>query len=120
MVRDRLADSPFAAEPRARVVLSGGASQLTGIPELAPQILGHFLVRGAFQIEPEGVRLELGKARAEGEDEALELLRRDDADDRVVDADLHVLVHERVVHVVDEQLKILRATTGAPDPRATP
>jgi len=25
MVRDRLADSPFAAEPRARVVLSGGA-----------------------------------------------------------------------------------------------
>ena len=26
MVRDRLADSPFAAEPRARVVLSGGAS----------------------------------------------------------------------------------------------
>ena len=39
MVRDRLADSPFAAEPRARVVLSGGASQLTGIPELATQIL---------------------------------------------------------------------------------
>ena len=39
MVRDRLADSPFAAEPRARVVLSGGASQLTGIPELASQIL---------------------------------------------------------------------------------
>src|ERR1700756_4359851 len=40
MVRDRLADSPFAAEPRARVVLSGGASQLTGTPELATQILG--------------------------------------------------------------------------------
>jgi cell division protein FtsA len=40
MVRDRLADSPFAAEPRARVVLSGGASQLTGLPELATQILG--------------------------------------------------------------------------------
>jgi cell division protein FtsA len=40
MVRDRLADSPFAAEPRARVILSGGASQLTGIPELATQILG--------------------------------------------------------------------------------
>src|SRR3954463_4635962 len=35
MVRDRLADSPFAAEPRARVVLSGGASQLTGSVELA-------------------------------------------------------------------------------------
>ncbi len=40
MVRDRLADSPFAAEPRARVVLSGGASQLTGLPDLASQILG--------------------------------------------------------------------------------
>ena len=40
MVRDRLADSPFAAEPRARVVLTGGASQLTGIPELASRILG--------------------------------------------------------------------------------
>ena len=40
MVRDRLADSPFAAEPRARVVLSGGASQLPGIPETASRILG--------------------------------------------------------------------------------
>jgi cell division protein FtsA len=40
MVRDRLADSPFAAEPKARIVLSGGASQMTGVPELATQILG--------------------------------------------------------------------------------
>ena len=40
MIRDRLADSPFAAEPRARVVLSGGASQLTGLVELGSQILG--------------------------------------------------------------------------------
>jgi cell division protein FtsA len=39
MVRDRLATSPFAAEPRARVVLTGGASQLTGLPELASRIL---------------------------------------------------------------------------------
>jgi cell division protein FtsA len=39
MIRDRLKDSPFAAEPKARVVLSGGASQLSGIPELATQIL---------------------------------------------------------------------------------
>src|SRR5215468_766108 len=39
MVRDRLAESPFAAEPRARVVLSGGASQLTGSVELATRIL---------------------------------------------------------------------------------
>jgi cell division protein FtsA len=40
MARDRLAASPFAAEPRARVVLTGGACQLTGLPELATQILG--------------------------------------------------------------------------------
>jgi cell division protein FtsA len=40
MVRDRLADSPLAAEPKARVVLSGGASQLTGLVELGTQILG--------------------------------------------------------------------------------
>ncbi len=40
MVRDRLADSPFAAEPKARIVLSGGASQLSGLVELATQILG--------------------------------------------------------------------------------
>ena len=39
MVRDRLADSPFAAEPKAPVVITGGASQLTGVPELATQIL---------------------------------------------------------------------------------
>jgi cell division protein FtsA len=39
MVRDRLADSPLAAEPKARVVLSGGASQLTGTLELATRIL---------------------------------------------------------------------------------
>jgi cell division protein FtsA len=40
MVRDRLAVSPFAAEPRGRVVLTGGGSQLTGISGLAAQILG--------------------------------------------------------------------------------
>lgn len=40
MVRDRLADSPFAAEPRARIVLTGGASQLTGVPELARRVIG--------------------------------------------------------------------------------
>jgi cell division protein FtsA len=39
MARDRLAASPFAAEPRGRVILTGGASQLTGVPELAAQIL---------------------------------------------------------------------------------
>ena len=40
MVRDRLAASPFAAEPRSRVLLTGGASQLTGVPELATRMLG--------------------------------------------------------------------------------
>ena len=40
MVRDRLASSSFAAEPRGRVILTGGASQLTGLPELAARILG--------------------------------------------------------------------------------
>ena len=40
MVRDRLAGSPFAAEPRGRVVLTGGASQLTGLSGLAGQVLG--------------------------------------------------------------------------------
>lgn len=39
MVRDRLAASPFAAEPRGRVVLTGGASQLAGLADLASRIL---------------------------------------------------------------------------------
>jgi len=39
MARDRLKHSPFAAEPRACVVLTGGASQLTGIADLAARIL---------------------------------------------------------------------------------
>ncbi len=39
MVRDRLNASPFAAEPRARVVLTGGASQLNGLTDLAARIL---------------------------------------------------------------------------------
>ncbi len=40
MVRDRLAKSPFAAEPRARVILTGGACQLTGLPDLAARMFG--------------------------------------------------------------------------------
>jgi len=39
MVRDRLAASPFAAEPRGRVILTGGGSQLAGIADLAGRIL---------------------------------------------------------------------------------
>jgi cell division protein FtsA len=40
MVRDRLAASPFAAEPRGPVVLVGGSSQLAGLLDLAARILG--------------------------------------------------------------------------------
>ena len=40
MVRDKLNASPFAADPRGRVVLVGGASQLTGLSDLASNILG--------------------------------------------------------------------------------
>ncbi len=40
MVRDRLKASPFAAEPRGRVVLTGGASQLVGLADLASRLLG--------------------------------------------------------------------------------
>ena len=40
MVRDRLAASAFAAERRGNVILTGGASQLTGLPDLASRILG--------------------------------------------------------------------------------
>jgi cell division protein FtsA len=40
MVRDRLAASSFATDPRGRVILTGGASQLTGLADLATRILG--------------------------------------------------------------------------------
>jgi cell division protein FtsA len=40
MVRDKLALSPFAADPRGRIILVGGASQLTGLADLATHILG--------------------------------------------------------------------------------
>jgi len=39
MVRERLTASPFVAESRARVILTGGMCQLTGLPELAARIL---------------------------------------------------------------------------------
>jgi cell division protein FtsA len=39
MVRDRLATSPLVSEPSARVILTGGGSQLTGLSELAARIL---------------------------------------------------------------------------------
>jgi cell division protein FtsA len=40
MVRDRLAASPFAADPHGPVVLVGGSSQLAGLLEVAARILG--------------------------------------------------------------------------------
>ncbi|MGE3986354.1 cell division protein FtsA [Pseudorhodoplanes sp.] len=40
MIRDRLLASPFAAEPQGTVVLTGGASQLAGLPDIASRILG--------------------------------------------------------------------------------
>jgi len=39
IVRDKLLTSPFAADPRGRVILTGGASQMTGLSDLAAQIL---------------------------------------------------------------------------------
>jgi cell division protein FtsA len=40
MTRDRLNASPFTADPRGRIILTGGASQLTGVAELATRTLG--------------------------------------------------------------------------------
>ncbi|MFA6267515.1 MAG: cell division protein FtsA, partial [Pseudolabrys sp.] len=39
LARDRLSTSPFAAESRARVVLTGGGAQLPGLADLASRIL---------------------------------------------------------------------------------
>ncbi len=39
MVRDRIAASAVAADQRGNVILTGGASQLTGLPDLASRIL---------------------------------------------------------------------------------
>jgi cell division protein FtsA len=40
MVRDRLAQSPIASEPQAHAIFTGGASLITGLPELAARLLG--------------------------------------------------------------------------------
>src|SRR5207244_10544754 len=60
---------------------------------------GHLLIGGAFQVEPESVRLELGEAAAEGEDQALELLGGDHADGGIVDARAWQGVPERALAV---------------------
>jgi cell division protein FtsA len=46
MVRDRIATSPLAAEPRGRVILTGGGSLLTGLADLAGRILGRPVALG--------------------------------------------------------------------------
>src|SRR5581483_5290609 len=53
---------------------------------VAPELVGHLFVRRSFEVETQGVRLEPGKTRAEAEDEALQLLARDHAGRRLVDA----------------------------------
>src|SRR5881394_4202527 len=44
---------------------------------VAAELFGHVLVGRALEIEAQGVRLERREARAEAEDEALQLLGRD-------------------------------------------
>ncbi|MGZ3410348.1 MAG: cell division protein FtsA, partial [Xanthobacteraceae bacterium] len=46
MARDRLKNSPFAAEPRGRVILTGGGSLLGGMADLASHILGRTISIG--------------------------------------------------------------------------
>src|SRR5207237_7981275 len=52
---------------------------------VATELRRHLLVRRTLEVEAQRVRLELRQTRAEREDEALELLRRDYADRGVVD-----------------------------------
>src|SRR3990172_11571887 len=67
---------------------------------VAADLLRHLLVRVALEVEAKGVRLELGEAGAEAEDEALELLGRDDADDGVVHGRAREGVADRAVAVL--------------------
>src|SRR6186713_1586156 len=64
---------------------------------VAVEILGHVLVGVALEVQRERLRLERREAAAEREDEALELLGRDDADGRVVHARARERVAERAV-----------------------
>src|SRR4051812_3478245 len=59
----------------------------------------HLVVRVALEVELERLRLERREAGAEREDEALQLLRRDDADGRIVDAGAGERVAERALVV---------------------
>src|SRR5438552_685992 len=66
----------FALDPLQRVV-----DRL----RVAAEPLGHLFVARALEVELEGVVLERGQTAAEREDEALQLLRRDHDEGRLVD-----------------------------------
>src|SRR5918992_3247845 len=66
---------------------------------VAAELLGHLLVGGALEVEPQRVRLQLREPASEGEDETLELLRRDHADGGLVDARAGKRVSEGAVAV---------------------
>src|SRR4051794_41917908 len=51
---------------------------------VAAELVGHVLVGRALQIEAQGIRLERREARAEAEDQALQLLGRDHDEWRLV------------------------------------
>jgi cell division protein FtsA len=46
MARDRLMASPFAAEPRGRIILTGGGAMLSGMADLASRILSRSISIG--------------------------------------------------------------------------
>ena len=62
-----------------------------------PRELRHLLVGVALDVEAKRVALQRREAGPKTEDEALELLRRDDADGRVVDAGPGQCIAERAL-----------------------
>src|SRR5687768_1364260 len=66
---------------------------------VAAQLLRHLLVREALEVAAEGVGLELREPGTEAEDEALQLLGRDDADRRIVRERPRKRVPQRAVAV---------------------
>ena len=66
---------------------------------VAAQLFGHLLVGRAFEVEPERIGFELRETRAEAEDQALQLLGRDDADGGIVDTGAGQGVAERALAV---------------------
>src|SRR3954468_15490717 len=64
---------------------------------VAAELVGHVLVRRALQIEAQGIRLERREARAEAEDQALQLLGRDHDEWRLVHRWARQRVAERAI-----------------------